>query len=98
MKKVVLLSGANGGIGTSILHSLLENGYKVIALDVSNSNISDQNIEFIKCDVTSHKDLENAFNKVKELTPSLFAIVNAVGIFKKAKLLLLFVIPFYENL
>ena len=87
MEKVVLLSGANGGIGTSILHSLLENGYKVIALDISNSNISDQNISFIKCDVTSHKDLENAFNKIKELTPSLHAIVNAVGIFKMESLI-----------
>ena len=87
MEKTILLSGANGGLGQSILQSLLENGYKVIALDVSDSNIKHQNIDFIKCDVTSHSDLESAFTKIKNSTTSLYAIINAVGIFKMQSLI-----------
>jgi len=82
MEKYVLLSGANGGIGRYILSSLIESGYKVISLDISDSNIKDMTTTFIKCDVTKKEDLENAYLKVKEITSRIDAIVNTVGIFK----------------
>lgn len=81
MKKVVLLSGANGGIGKQILVSLLEQEYKVISLDITNNNIQDLDTTFIKCDVTNDDDINNALNKVKEITNELYAIINTVGIF-----------------
>jgi len=82
MEKFVLLSGANGGIGQKVLSCLLDAGYKVISLDISESNIKDKSTTFIKCDVTSHHDLEKAFKIVSKITPKLFAIINTVGIFK----------------
>ena len=82
MDKYVLLSGANGGIGHHILKSLLEAGYKVISLDINDSNVKDMSTTFVKCDVTKKEDLDNAYNKIKEITPNLFAIVNTIGIFK----------------
>ena len=82
MEKVILLSGANGGIGKHILSSLIESNYKVISLDISDSNIKDMTTTFIKCDVTKKEDLDNAYNKVKEITPKLDAIINTVGVFK----------------
>ncbi len=82
MDKYILLSGANGGIGSRILSSLLNEGYKVISIDISDSNIKELSTDFIKCDVTNHKDIEKAFKKVSEITPSLYAVVNAVGMFK----------------
>ena len=81
MKKTVLLSGANGGIGKQILLYLLNDGYKVISLDISNNNIADLDTAFIKCDVTKQDDIDNAFNKINELTNELYAVVNTVGIF-----------------
>lgn len=81
MKKYVLLSGANGGIGKQILLSLLKEGYEVISLDITNNNISDINTTFIKCDITSVVDLEHAYQTISSITNELFAIVNTVGIF-----------------
>ena len=82
MKKYVLLSGANGGIGEKILEQLIQEGYEVIALDISDSNIKELKIVFIKCDVSNRKDIENAFASVKQITNELFAIINTVGVFK----------------
>lgn len=82
MDKYVLLSGSNGGIGRHILSSLTTSGYKVISLDISDSNIKDMTTTFIKCDVTSKHDLEKAFKKISKITSKLDAIINTVGIFK----------------
>ena len=85
--KYVLLSGANGGIGNKILSSLINDNYKVIALDISDSNIKDFDCHFIKCDISNKTDLERAFNQTKEITNELFAIVNTVGIFMMESLI-----------
>ena len=82
MNKYVLLTGANGGIGKEILISLLENEYKVISLDINDSNIKELDTTFIKCDVSKKEDINNAFNLIKEKTDSLYAIINTIGIFK----------------
>lgn len=81
MKKYVLLTGANGGIGKQTLLHLIEAGYEVISLDISNSNISDISTTFIKCDITKIEDINKAHETIKGLTNNLFAIVNTVGIF-----------------
>ena len=82
MNKYVLLTGANGGIGQVVLSSLLEAGYKVISLDINNSNIKDKDTTFIRCDVTDCKNLEKAYKEISKITSSLFAIINTVGMFK----------------
>ena len=87
MNKTVLVSGANGGIGNSIVSYLINNDYKVIALDLDNSNISKLDCVFIKCDVTNKNDLENAYKEVQKLTPNLYAIINTVGVFKMRSLI-----------
>ncbi|MBP5574687.1 MAG: SDR family NAD(P)-dependent oxidoreductase [Bacilli bacterium] len=81
MKKTVLLSGANGGIGKQILLYLLKEDYQVISLDISNNNIADLNTTFVKCDVTNVDEINNAFTLVKGITDELYAIINTVGIF-----------------
>ena len=81
MEKCVLLSGANGGIGKQTLSALLKEGYKVISLDINNNQIADLDTTFIKCDVTSESDIDNAYKAVKEITDELYATVNTVGIF-----------------
>ena len=87
MNKFVLLTGANGGIGKAVLLSLLEKEYKVIALDLTNSNIKDLDVTFIKCDVTNKKELAKAYEEVKNITPTLYAIINTIGIFKMESLI-----------
>ena len=81
MKKYVLLTGANGGIGKPTLSHLIEAGYEVISLDISNSNIADLPTAFIKCDVSNEEDINKAYDEIKKITNKLYAIVNTVGIF-----------------
>lgn len=81
MEKYVLLTGANGGIGKQTLIHLLKAGYKVISFDIKNNNISDLDATFIKCDVTSLDDINNAYEFIKGITNEVFAIINTVGIF-----------------
>ena len=81
MDKYILVTGANGGIGRATVSKLLENNYKVISLDIKDDNLKDLDTPFIKCDVSKKEDVESAYQKVKEITNELYAIVNTVGIF-----------------
>ena len=81
MKKVVLLTGANGGIGKQTLLRLIEAGYDVISLDIINNNIYDINTTFVCCDVTKEDNINKAHELIKTMTDKLYAIVNTVGIF-----------------
>lgn len=81
MKKYVLLTGANGGIGKQCLLYLLKDGYEVISLDINNNNIKDENTTFIKCDITNLDEINQAFEIIKSITNELYAIVNTIGIF-----------------
>ena len=81
MDKYVLLTGANGGIGRKTLERLLLSSYKVISLDVDDSYIKDMDTTFIRCDVTNGDDINAAYERVKEITSELYAIVNTIGIF-----------------
>ena len=80
MDKYVLLTGANGGIGKNVLN-YLKDEYKVIALDISDSNIKDFNVPFIKCDIANKGELDEAYKKISSMTSDLYAIINTVGIF-----------------
>ena len=87
MKKVVLLTGANGGIGKQTLLHLIEAGYDVISLDIVNNNIVDVPTTFIKCDVTNEEDINKAREIIKGITDKLYAIVNTVGIYMMQSLI-----------
>ena len=65
-KKTILITGANGEIGQSLIkYFQSENKYKIIALDIS-GNLHDLNIEqFITGSITDKKLLEKIFNKNK---------------------------------
>ena len=58
MNKYVLVTGANGGIGKTIVSKLLENNYKVISLDIKDDNLKESDTPFIKCDVSKKKMLK----------------------------------------
>lgn len=67
----VLVTGANGFLGTNTVSELLNLGYQVKGLirnKLRSRNISHQNLEFIKGDITNLSDLEKA------ITDCLFVI------------------------
>ena len=84
--KKIIVTGATGGIGQSIVKSLSENGAKVLATGTKNEKLDKlkaefKNIEILKFDISDtskiEEFIENAFNK---LDGNLDCLVNNAGI------------------
>lgn len=74
MRKVVVITGASSGIGSVTAQYLHNKGYKVYGLN--RSKIENENINYIKCDVTNEEDVKNAFLEIKE---DIYAVINNAG-------------------
>ncbi len=86
-KKLVVLSGANGGIGSNILSALISNNYEVFALDISDSNIKNFDCHFVKCDLTNHDDVDRVYKEIEGVGIPLYAVINTVGTFQMQSLI-----------
>ena len=79
-RKFVLVTGAFGGMGEKVVNRLVEDGYLVIALD-KNVKENTENVYPIQVDITDEQSVISAFEKVNEITKSLYAIVHFAGIY-----------------
>lgn len=79
MKKV-LVTGATGGMGAAICRLLIKKGYKVYGIDYRECQKID-GLEFYACDVTDTDAIEDVFEKIKDDTKSLDAIVHTAGVY-----------------
>ncbi len=77
--KVVVVTGANSGIGTSIANHFSESGCRVISLDLkTDSKILNSDVTSYLCDVTSESSAIEAMKQVRnEFGPIDVLIVNA---------------------
>lgn len=70
MSDVVMITGANNGIGFHMASVLLEQGYRVAALDLSGENLErlhenhPERLTYIRCDVTSDSEVQEAVGAV----------------------------------
>ena len=78
--KYVLITGAYGGMGRACARKLAGQGYTVFALDRTVGDAS-ENIIPIAADVTDEDSMTAVFEKVKEHTDSLYAILHFAGIY-----------------
>ena len=87
--KVVMITGAGGGLGSEMARLLCRNGAKVFILDLDaekgqatadDINKSGGSAYFLKVDVTSEADWQAAVNKVIETCGKLDVLVNNAGI------------------
>ena len=79
-RKFVLVTGAFGGMGEKVVSQLLSRGYSVIALDKTVKE-SKEHVYPIQVDITDENSVISAFNKVKEITHSLYGVVHFAGIY-----------------
>lgn len=83
--KVALITGAAAGMGEVHARRFIEEGSKVIIGDISDAGkeLADElgeNALFVKLDVTSEEDWENAVKKAEETFGPVSVLVNNAGI------------------
>tara|TARA_B100001287_G_scaffold180692_1_gene152345 strand:- start:1612 stop:2355 length:744 start_codon:yes stop_codon:yes gene_type:complete len=86
--RVVLITGANRGIGLAIFKAFYDSNYTVIGTyrsesgqEILNDIISDESrAAAMRMDVTSKKDVTDVFKKVRERFGSISTLINNAGI------------------
>ncbi|MBE6551154.1 MAG: SDR family NAD(P)-dependent oxidoreductase [Ruminococcaceae bacterium] len=80
MKRYVLITGAYGGMGKAAVRKLKDNGFSVFALDKSVGEAEDGVVP-IKSDIADENSVKDAFDKIREYTEELFAVIHFAGIY-----------------
>ena len=87
-KKNIIVTGASGGIGNSIVEKLHEHGGNVLATGTREEKLQElkekfKNLKTLKFDISNHNKIEEFINNATdELGGSLDCIVNNAGITK----------------
>jgi len=71
-RRVVLISGASGFIGSFLCEYLSTQGYEIVALDIKNTECP--------CDLTNAAAVCDWFENMKSQRQHIFALINCVGI------------------
>ncbi len=83
--KVIIVSGAAGGIGQELVRILNQSGAVVVATDVDEIALRKvggiARVETVVCDVRKSEDWEKVFASAARLG-SVYALINAVGVLK----------------
>ncbi len=86
--KYVLVTGAYGGMGKAVTTALKSAGYYVFAMDKkvdatqgSSASETEARVMPIEADITDTESLKKAFDKVREKTDTLYAILHFAGIY-----------------
>jgi len=80
-KKVVLITGANGGIGQAVVDLFLNNGWQVIGIDRCQEDVKQQKgFLFIKADISDPDQVEKIFTETKQFNQVLDAVINNAAI------------------
>ena len=86
--KNIIVTGASGGIGNSIVEKLNQNGANVLATGTRIEKLEEikakfNNVKILKFDISQHEKIEEFIeNATKELGGSLDCIINNAGITK----------------
>ena len=88
--RVVVVTGANEGIGHHVLSTLLKEGYRTAGLDVDGANLRPleeaypDRVRFYECDVTADDDVRAAVDAVLERWGRIDILVNNAAVFNFA--------------
>ena len=87
-QKNIVITGASGGIGNSIVKKFYENGANILATGTKKEKLEDlkskfKNIKILSFDISQHNEIESFIeNAIKELGGDLYCMVNNAGITK----------------
>lgn len=78
--KVAVVTGASNGIGKAIVDVFLENGARVIGLDIIEVDSWNANLSMLRVDVSSTADCERVFEEINWFANHIDILVNCAGI------------------
>jgi NAD(P)-dependent dehydrogenase (short-subunit alcohol dehydrogenase family) len=86
-RRVVVVTGANEGIGFNLLRSLVDDGYRVVGVDVAGSNLRplqerfpDQ-VRYSECDLTVDDDVTETVEAILDDWGRIDILVNNAAVF-----------------
>lgn len=79
--KTVLITGISGGVGFATAQRFIKDGYSVFGLDIKAPSETLDGLTFIQADLTNQKDIDTAFNLIKEKDIKLDSIISTAGIY-----------------
>ena len=79
-RKIVLITGAESGIGKSTCKIFHNNGYKVIGTCLKKPNIISKKIEYHQIDITNNSDWKNLASIIKKKYKKIDVLVNSAGV------------------
>ena len=82
--KTAVVTGAGNGIGKAIVNVFLENGARVIGLDIIELESINSNLIMLKADVSSTADCERVYQEIAKLVNHVDILVNCAGITRDA--------------
>lgn len=82
--KIAVVTGASNGIGRAIADVFLENGARVIGLDIVEEESWNKNLTMLKADVSNTADCERVYQEITSLVDDTDILVNCAGITRDA--------------
>lgn len=90
-EEVVVLTGANEGIGYHLLIALAEDNRRIAVLDINGDNVLDVDsdgsarVRYYECDVTDTDDVNTAINEIIDQWGRIDILVNNAGVARVAR-------------
>jgi gluconate 5-dehydrogenase len=84
-KKVVLITGSSGQVGSKIVKLYVRLGAKVYGLDTNKSKFKNKNFFFFKIDITDRKKIQELFHEIFKKEKKIDILINnaATSVFTK---------------
>jgi NAD(P)-dependent dehydrogenase (short-subunit alcohol dehydrogenase family) len=80
-KRIMLITGAAGGIGRSAVNVFSENGWRVVGVDRSEyGDAFPKNGLFIHSDISNPDEIKTIYDQARSFSPTLDAVVNNAAI------------------
>lgn len=86
MKKTILISGVNGGMGAATARKFLARGYRVFGFDRQDAALVD-GVEYYSCDITDDARIGEIFSDMQTKVDRISAIISLAGIYVMDSLL-----------